>query len=87
MAFYGSCPGQKKRNKFIWRVRISNFMCCKANSRLRGPSEAKADEAPQEQEPAVHWSEGTQQPKVESQAHGDHQTLERQFMRCEADMQ
>lgn len=62
-------------------------MYCKANSRLRGRSEAKADEAPQEQEPAVHRSEGTQQPEVESQAHGDHQTLETHRVRREAVMQ
>lgn len=79
------CALDKK--EFIWRVRISNFMCCKANSRLRGRSEAKADEAPQEQEPAEHRSKGTQQPKVESQAHGDHQTLETHRVRHEAVMQ
>lgn len=46
-----------------------------ANSRLWGSSEADAHQGPQEQEPDVHWGKGTQQPKVQSPGHGDHQTL------------
>lgn len=48
-----------------------------ANSRLWGCCEADAHEGPQEQEPAIYRSKGTQQPKVQSPDHGDHQTLDK----------
>lgn len=46
-----------------------------ANLRLRGSSDAKTYEGPQEQEPAVHRSEGAQQAVVQSQAHAKYQSL------------
>lgn len=46
-----------------------------ANWRLWGCCEADAHEGPQEQEPAIYRGKGTQQPKVQSPGHGDHQTL------------
>lgn len=45
------------------------------NLRLRSSSDAKAYEAPQEQQPAIHRSKGTQQAEVQQPAHRNHQTL------------
>lgn len=45
------------------------------NLRLRNSSDAKTYEAPQDQEPAVRWSEGTQQAVVQSETHTNRQTL------------
>lgn len=45
------------------------------NLRLRSSSEANAYQSPQEQEPAVHWSKGTEQAKIHDPDHTNHQTL------------
>jgi len=48
------------------------------NSRLRSSTNAKAYEAPQEQEPAVDWREGTQQAVEKGPTHTNSQTLSTQ---------
>lgn len=45
------------------------------NLRLGGSSDSKSYETPQEQQPAIDWSEGAQQTEVKSHAHTDDQTL------------
>lgn len=45
------------------------------NLRLRSSSDANTYEAPQDQKPAVHWSEGTQKAIVQTPAHTNRKTL------------
>lgn len=43
--------------------------------RLRHSSDPKANQAPQHQDPAVHWCKATQDPIIERPQHADLQAL------------
>lgn len=82
--FWVQCHSEKKKKRpnVCWKcvgLFSAGFISLNAeeavNLRLRSSSDAKAYEAPQEQQPAKHRSKGTQQAEVQQPAHRNHQTL------------
>lgn len=62
-------------NSIVWKEKKKKALHQAVNLRLGGSSDSKSYETPQEQQPAIDWSEGAQQTEVKSHAHTDDQTL------------
>lgn len=69
----------KKESTCLWLLMIKKIIWTSCfelvNIRLRSSPDAKAYKAPEDQQPAVNWSKGTQEAVVQSPTHTNRQTL------------